>query len=312
MFAKDAKEALVDDLMMIDDAEQRVSFLRGYLDFVVARYEDAIRQAEQDRRFAKFRASYQKTVDDGIDPEVAAWGSRLEPRLTPRQIIAMPVEEARQFQGICKFKDGTYWIMNDNRFLNGGEGLGFYKAWESAWDARVSAKGGSPEHQRVSDGDKPKSRFLLRNEVTLEDILEYEQRIKDGRAFELVGTRVSSDCLVNTFKYPLIVDGIEWSSVENVILAQQFPDPTLQERIRAEPRFTEVRKFIKKAPLRPDWKEVRDDLMRKALAAKFHRPLFRAKLRSTTGFQIRYHTSDPYWRKRMSELLMEFRGDGHR
>ena len=71
---------------MLDDPEQRVSFLRGYLDFVVARYEEAIRQAEQGRHFAKTRASYQKTVDDGIDLEVESRGSRLEPRPTPRQI----------------------------------------------------------------------------------------------------------------------------------------------------------------------------------------------------------------------------------
>lgn len=85
------------------------------------------------------------------------------------------------------------------------------------------------------------------------------------------------------------------------------------------PKLTEVREMAKGQAKRPDWAEVRDDHMRKALWAKFGDPTFRRVLWGTLGFSIRTKQGGPYWggnRNRLGELLVELReklledGDG--
>src|SRR6185436_10778091 len=97
MIFRDAREALEHDLLGLR-SNKRVAFLRAHLDFVVAQYAKAINDAESDRLFEE-KYGQVKFAED-----VWPW---LKPLPTPREIIAMTRYEGREFQGVCKFKDGT-------------------------------------------------------------------------------------------------------------------------------------------------------------------------------------------------------------
>lgn len=292
----DAKKALENDLMELD-YDKRPSFLRGFLDYVLNQYEKAILDA---KLFAP-RIAYQKQTER--DPY--RWP---KPLPTPRQIIAMTQEEARKYQGMCRFKDGTYWITHDNRFLHEGQGMKFYEAWRKAARARAPSENETAECEHLYGEAKKPAYGLIENEITTEEILEYEQKIKSGEvAFVL--KNITTEYLSNNYMHPLQIDGQEWPSVEHYVLAHQFTDSSLRECIRTCRTLTEIRKMIRKKPIRSDWEQVRDDIMRKALEEKFKDPEMRVYLIHTVGFQI-HCKGDPYWgetRNRRGELLMELR-----
>ena len=70
--------------------------------------------------------------------------------------------------------------------------------------------------------------------------------------------------------FPL--DGAYWPTVEHYFQAQKFPaQPAYQEQIRRarSPKDAKAMGRSRKVPLRPGWEEVKDDVMRRALRAKF-------------------------------------------
>ena len=78
----------------------------------------------------------------------------------------------------------------------------------------------------------------------------------------------------------MMIDGKEWPSVENYYQAMKTTNPTLQEAIRLVPP-SESKKLGKKLTIRPDWEEIKVQVMLTALKAKWSLPEWKQKLLST-------------------------------
>ena len=116
------------------------------------------------------------------------------------------------------------------------------------------------------------------------------------------------------------LDGIYWPTVEHYFQAQKFPSqPAYQETIRVAraPKDAKSLGRSRKVPLRPDWEEAKDEVMRKALRAKFvtHPELTALLLRTGERELIENAPPDYYWgcgqtgtgKNRLGALLMELR-----
>jgi ribA/ribD-fused uncharacterized protein len=103
----------------------------------------------------------------------------------------------------------------------------------------------------------------------------------------------------NVARYPIEVDGRVWPTSEHYFQAQKFAGTEHEEAMRLEPAPTAVARMgrDRKKPLRSDWEAVKDNVMRKAVLAKFtqHAKL-RAQLLGTGEAKIVEHTeNDSYW-----------------
>lgn len=102
--------------------------------------------------------------------------------------------------------------------------------------------------------------------------------------------------------YPIMVNGIEWRTSEALYQALRFPDfPDVQEAIRAEksPMAAKMKsKPFRKDSSRPDWDDVRIDLMYWSLRAKLvcNFEDFGALLRKSSNVEIVENSSkDRFW-----------------
>ena len=123
----------------------------------------------------------------------------------------------------------------------------------------------------------------------------------------------------NFHKAKFLLDGKEWPTVEHYFQAQKFQSsPEYQETIRAakEPVKAKTLGSSREHPIRNDWDTHRDDVMRKALSAKFEQNLpLKELLLSTKNRPLTEATSDPYWgqgrnkkgKNKLGLLLMELR-----
>jgi len=124
----------------------------------------------------------------------------------------------------------------------------------------------------------------------------------------------------NFARFPVEVDGQVWPTSEHYYQAQKFMTPELQERIRQvggpgmSKRMGGDRSL---GTIRSDWDQVKDDIMRKVVRAKFkqHEEL-RTLLLSTGDAVIAEHTkNDKYWgdggngkgKNMLGVILMEVR-----
>ncbi|MES2695922.1 MAG: NADAR family protein [Verrucomicrobiota bacterium] len=123
----------------------------------------------------------------------------------------------------------------------------------------------------------------------------------------------------NFSPHPFGLKGKTWPTTEHYFQAQKFAGTPHEEAIRviASPMIAARSGRDRKKPLRPDWNQAKDDVMREALRAKFtqHADL-RELLLSTGEAPLVEHTkNDSYWadggdgtgRNRLGELLMELR-----
>lgn len=133
--------------------------------------------------------------------------------------------------------------------------------------------------------------------------------------------RVADDygCFSNFAPYPISVDGKQWPTSEHYFQAQKFEDSERQEAIRKtkSPMIAARMGRDRKKPLRRDWESVKDEVMRKAVRAKFtqHEDIRRILL-CTGEAQIVEHTeNDSYWgdggdgkgKNMLGRILMEIR-----
>lgn len=126
--------------------------------------------------------------------------------------------------------------------------------------------------------------------------------------------------LSNFAPYGLEVDGKYWPTVEHFFQAQKFLDDGYQERIRRalSPKDARALGQSRRMPIRPDWDEVRDAVMLRALRLKFARPALR-QLLLETGDRPLVEASpfDYYWGagqdgsglNRLGELLQSVRAE---
>jgi N-glycosidase YbiA len=132
-------------------------------------------------------------------------------------------------------------------------------------------------------------------------------------------TKAQFGAFSNFSAHRIFLKGKTWRTTEHYFQAQKFAGTPHEEEIRRveSPMIAARLGRDRKKPLRPDWEEVKDDVMREALRAKFtqHDEL-RALLLSTGDSQLVEHTAnDRYWAdggdgtglNRLGILLMELR-----
>lgn len=119
----------------------------------------------------------------------------------------------------------------------------------------------------------------------------------------------------------IIIDGKTWPNVEQYYQAMKFTDPNIQEAIRHLPNPRAAFSYTKQphiqAQIRPDWRQINDKVMKKALQAKFKQNKHLAKELLATGNKILVEDShlDAFWgngndnrgANKLGQLLMEVR-----
>jgi ribA/ribD-fused uncharacterized protein len=127
--------------------------------------------------------------------------------------------------------------------------------------------------------------------------------------------------LSNFSRHPIVIGGHTWPTVEHYFQAQKFTGTEHVGAIlrAASPTVAARMGRSRQRPLRPDWEEVKDEIMHEALLAKFtQHPELRRQLLETGDARIVEHTArDRYWadggdgsgRNMLGRLLMRVRDE---
>jgi ribA/ribD-fused uncharacterized protein len=115
------------------------------------------------------------------------------------------------------------------------------------------------------------------------------------------------------------LDGAFWPTVEHYFQAQKFPGAEHAEKIRLSPKPAVAKRLgrSRKHPIRPDWEQVKDDVMRRAVRRKFETHADLRELLLSTGEEelVENAPGDYYWgcgktgtgRNMLGKILMEVR-----
>lgn len=126
-------------------------------------------------------------------------------------------------------------------------------------------------------------------------------------------------CFSNFAPYPVEIDGEVWPTTEHYYQAQKFADQIYRERIRQDkhPSSAKRRGNSRKEPIRPDWDEVRVEVMRTAVRAKLaqHSDVAETLLSTGDAELVEHSPKDPFWtdggdgsgQNTFGRLLMELR-----
>jgi len=111
---------------------------------------------------------------------------------------------------------------------------------------------------------------------------------------------------------PYKLDGKTWNSVEHYYQAMKSDDPEVQEMIRQAETPVEAIRIGQVVDVRPDWEEIREDVIRRAYEAKFRQnKKWRNIFLKTYGFPLHDASHHPYWgakgKDRLGQILMELR-----
>lgn len=128
-------------------------------------------------------------------------------------------------------------------------------------------------------------------------------------------------CFSNFSKHSVIIYGKTWPTTEHFFQAQKFAGTPHEEEIRLAPSpgAAAIMGRDRTRPLREDWEQVKDSIMRVALFAKFTQYTdLRDTLIGTEGYELIEHTeNDSYWgdggdgsgKNMLGKLLMETRNE---
>jgi ribA/ribD-fused uncharacterized protein len=123
----------------------------------------------------------------------------------------------------------------------------------------------------------------------------------------------------NFSPHPFRLNGKTWQTSEHYFQAQKFAGTEHEDVVQNAKTASMAAKLGRQRsfPLRSDWEEVKEDVMRQALSAKFEQhPKLKALLLSTGDAELIEHTrNDSYWadggdgtgKNRLGHLLMELR-----
>lgn len=75
--------------------------------------------------------------------------------------------------------------------------------------------------------------------------------------------------LSNFSPHGFAIDGVYWPTVEHYFQAQKAAGTEHEERIRRAYTPKDAKRFGRSVPLRSDWEQVKEDVMRRAVEAKF-------------------------------------------
>jgi ribA/ribD-fused uncharacterized protein len=109
----------------------------------------------------------------------------------------------------------------------------------------------------------------------------------------------------NFHRSPFILDGERWPTVEHYFQAQKTLDITERIEIRLAPTPLDAKIMGRNCTLRPDWEDIKDDVMYKALVAKFEQSEMCRKILLESGDAIIHEDSpyDKYWGKKGQDML---------
>ena len=88
---------------------------------------------------------------------------------------------------------------------------------------------------------------------------------------EFYSTRAAHGAFSNFAPFPIELDGLRWPTVEHYFQAQKFAGTPHAEAIRQTPSpLVAARMGRSRArPVRPNWEAVKDEIMLRAVRAKF-------------------------------------------
>ena len=137
--------------------------------------------------------------------------------------------------------------------------------------------------------------------------------------FYFYSTTGPHGCFSNFSRHGFELDGAYWPTSEHYFQAQKFAGTDHAEAVRRAPTPKEAAAIgrDRARPLRPDWEQVKDDVMRRAVRRKFEtHPELRQVLLATGAEPIVENApKDWYWgcgkdgtgRNMLGRILMEVR-----
>jgi hypothetical protein len=132
-------------------------------------------------------------------------------------------------------------------------------------------------------------------------------------------TRGEYGCLSNFYRAPIFLDGKRWPTSEHYFQAQKFAGTEYEEQVRLARTPSEAASLgrSRKLPLRKNWEKVKDEVMRRAVLAKFtqHDDLRTILLGTGEAELIEHTANDSYWgdggdgsgKNRLGQILMSVR-----
>jgi ribA/ribD-fused uncharacterized protein len=126
-------------------------------------------------------------------------------------------------------------------------------------------------------------------------------------------------CFSNFSPHGFKLDGVFWKTCEHYFQAQKFVGTEYEMQIRLSLSPMEAAKMgrDRSKPLRQDWEEIKDDVMRKAVMKKFtrHKEIQKVLLSTENKEIIEKTSNDYYWgcgkdgsgKNMLGKILMEVR-----
>lgn len=123
----------------------------------------------------------------------------------------------------------------------------------------------------------------------------------------------------NFSPYPILINGEVWSTVEHYFQAQKFDNEDIRKKIKLldSPMNAAIEGRNRNNFIRTDWDNIKDDVMKKALTAKFlqHPELKINLLNTKDALIIEDTTNDNYWgnggddsgKNKLGKLIMDVR-----
>lgn len=123
----------------------------------------------------------------------------------------------------------------------------------------------------------------------------------------------------NFARWQIYVDGKFWKTSEHYYQAMKFLEEDIQEAVRvtATPAKSAAMGRDRSLPLRHDWEAVKEEMMLKALRAKFtqHKTLKDELIETDDAILVEHTKNDRYWgdggdgtgKNRLGHLLMKVR-----
>ena len=106
-------------------------------------------------------------------------------------------------------------------------------------------------------------------------------------------------CFSNFAPYPIELDGLIWPTSEHYFQAQKFAGTEFAEEIRRakSPMIAARMGRDRSKPLRADWERAKDEVMRRAVRAKFtqHARLREILLATGDALIVEHTRNDSYW-----------------
>jgi len=119
----------------------------------------------------------------------------------------------------------------------------------------------------------------------------------------------------NFYSSPIYLDGHTWPTVEHYYQAQKSIDPVDQERVRKAFTPGKAKQLGRKIKTRQDWEDIKVDVMKRAVRAKFTQHKDLRDLLFSTGKDTLHENAphDMFWgihgKDMLGKVLMEIRGE---